>query len=124
MASQEYIKLGYWNFYCQICGDKVKMPGGATKDFRGLWVCPDCLDIQNPQEKPTYRPSKPRAIYPANTTLIARNPGSGTYIVNGHYMFTSGGVEMVVDPTISYGRIGHDGDTTTIPTGKVDHDTT
>ena len=36
---------------CPICGLVVKYLD-LRKDWRGTWVCPDCLDPQHPQEIP------------------------------------------------------------------------
>jgi hypothetical protein len=36
---------------CPICGLVVKYHD-LRKDWRGTWVCPDCLDPQHPQERP------------------------------------------------------------------------
>ncbi len=36
---------------CPICGLVVLYPS-LVKDWRGTWVCPECLDPQHPQEIP------------------------------------------------------------------------
>ena len=36
---------------CPVCGLVVKYLD-LRKDYRGTWVCPDCLDPQHPQELP------------------------------------------------------------------------
>jgi hypothetical protein len=34
---------------CPICGDVILYPG-LVRDWRGVYVCPDCNDPRNPQE--------------------------------------------------------------------------
>lgn len=39
---------------CPKCGLVVRYQE-LVKDYRGVWVCPDCNDPQHPQEKPPRR---------------------------------------------------------------------
>lgn len=36
---------------CPRCGDVVLYPV-LKKDWRGTWLCPECWEIQHPQERP------------------------------------------------------------------------
>ena len=78
MGSNDYAKLGQYNYMCPICLTKVKVPDTPIRrDYRGLYVCPDCYDIQNPQETPRYKTRKPRKIFPAKEADVKVVPRSG-----------------------------------------------
>ena len=42
-------RLGDWVFVCDQCGGKRHASTGK-RDWQGLFVCPECFDIRNPQD--------------------------------------------------------------------------
>ncbi len=55
--AKDYFVSGTWNAICDICGFKFKASELKT-DYRGLKVCPEDLDVRNPQDFVRLRTEK------------------------------------------------------------------
>jgi len=45
----DYFRNGAWNFFCDLCGAKVKSTE-AMKTWQGLYVCKHHKEVRNPQD--------------------------------------------------------------------------
>lgn len=49
MGKSDYYAKGQWNFYCDLCGAKVKS-SDALKTWNNLYVCRHHKEVRNPQD--------------------------------------------------------------------------
>jgi len=49
MGSRDYLKVGTWNVYCQVCAKKLKADE-ILKRWDGLFVCKGDFEHRHPQD--------------------------------------------------------------------------
>jgi hypothetical protein len=77
MGNKDYLKLGSINVICDRCGFKAK-GDDLVKEWTGLYVHPQCLEIRNQQDflkgvpdckpKSYYRPEAVETFVDTSTT--------------------------------------------------------
>jgi hypothetical protein len=92
---KDYLKVGDWNAFCDVCGFKYKA-SELRKRWDGMMVCADDLEPRHPQdylkavqEKPAPPFSRPRndgpspliPTYPVGTPASTSDNAGSTYFV-------------------------------------------